>query len=71
MARYVIFEGSFSGHCCFEFSVMDTTKPEIDGDGELLVFDGQACYETICECFTKEDAETVCAALNSQTPGQE
>lgn len=51
MSRYIIYEGSKSGHCCFKATVMDSTKPEII-DGE--------CYETICaECFNMGYAELV------------
>jgi hypothetical protein len=72
MARYAIYEGSQSAHCCFDATVVDTTKPDIiDGkhyrDGE----DGQFHYEAVCECFSKEDAELVCRALNAlDTPQQ-
>jgi hypothetical protein len=51
--RYEVVEGSESGHCCFEASVVDTTKP-LRGKG----------FEVMCECFEKENAELIARALN-------
>lgn len=54
-------------HCCFEATVVDTTKPHMirgehyKDDGP----DGQYHYETVCECFGEADAELVCKALNA------
>lgn len=59
LTRFVVMEKSKSGHCCFEATVMDTTKPENYSDNF-----GQH-YETICECFSIEDAYTVARALNN------
>jgi len=53
--RYVIIEESFSGHCCFEYSVIDTSIRK-DADPYR-----KRC---ICETFHKENAEIVCEALN-------
>ena len=64
--RYIIYIGSKSAHCCFEATVMDTTKPEIIGGEHYKDRSGQFHYETICECFSLEDAELVCSALNNQ-----
>lgn len=64
-ARYMIYEGSQSKHCCFEATVVDTTKPDIIGGEHYKDSSGQYHYEIVCECFTMEDAETICAALNS------
>ena len=55
--RYKILEGSKSGHCCFDFTVIDT---EVIMHGDPM---------TICECFNKEDAELVCTALNNLIMG--
>lgn len=52
--RYVIVVGSTSAHCCFEASVIDMA----------VVHAGQ--HDTVCECFTMQDAKLVCAALNAQ-----
>lgn len=54
-SRYKILDGSDSGHCCFEYTVIDTSKPQSwDKDR----------YELVCETFTKEDAELICNCLN-------
>ena len=46
--RFTVLEESFSGHCCFEYTVVETKS-----DGKAL-----------CECFEKEHAEIICNALN-------
>lgn len=63
MDRYIIYNGSKSAHCCFEATVMDSTKPEIIG-GEHYEDDGGKHYETVCECFDMKDAMLICEALN-------
>lgn len=65
MSRYAIFHGSKSAHCCFAATVIDATKPDIIGGKHYKGSDGQLHYETICECFSVEDAELVCKALNA------
>lgn len=47
--RYIVIEGSKSGHCCFNFTVVDTTRDD----------------ESVCECFDREDAELIVKALNA------
>lgn len=64
MNRYIIYEGSKSAHCCFEATVMDSTKPEFVGEKQYED-EGGKHYETICECFNVEDAELICKALNA------
>lgn len=60
MERYKLVKGSQSAHCCFDFTVVDTTRPVmIHGEH----YDGQ--FEPLCECFEKEDAERIVAALNA------
>lgn len=46
--RFIVVEGSYSAHCCFTHSVIDT----INGG------------ECICEAFSQEDAEKIAEALN-------
>lgn len=53
--RFIILEDSDSGHCCFEHSILDTTKMN-DVWPEK--------YESICETFDIESAESICEALN-------
>ena len=66
--RYAIYKGSQSGHCCFEATVVDTTKPKIIGGKHYRDSEesgGQYHYEAVCECFDMVDAERICAALNA------
>lgn len=59
MKRYIVEEGSDSGHCCFQWSVIDLSViEEISGDGLKL------WHKVICECFEEEDAENICNLLN-------
>ena len=57
--RYRVVDGSQSAHCCFDATVVDTTKPVMIG-GEH--YNGQ--FEPICECFDVEDATHIAAAMN-------
>lgn len=57
--RYEVVEGSQSAHCCFEFTIVDTTKPTMIGGKQ---YNNQ--FEPVCECYTREDADTICTALN-------
>lgn len=59
MSRYKVVKGSQSAHCCFDATVVDTTKP-IMISGEHY----KDQYEAVCECFEETDAQTVCDALN-------
>lgn len=55
--RFVILEDSDSGHCCFEYSILDTEKiNEVWSEK----------YESICETFDIESAESICEALNGR-----
>lgn len=64
--RYAVYAGSKSSHCCFDATVVDTTKPEfIGGEHYKDIITGQFHYETVCECFTEEDAKLVCNAMNA------
>lgn len=70
MERYAIYKGSQSAHCCFKATVVDTTKPDMIGgehysDDEENEHGKQFHYDAVCECFTEEDAELVCMALNA------
>ena len=62
--RYIIFNGSISHHCCFEFSVLDTKRPVII-DGEHKEDENGKHYEAVCECFYRGDATRICALLNT------
>jgi hypothetical protein len=64
MSRYKFVTGSQSGHCCFDFTVVDTSSPVmIHGEH----YAGQ--FEPVCECFSKEDAELIAKALNANIVG--
>lgn len=57
--RYVVVKGSQSYHCCFEYTVVDTTKP--------IMLNGQQYkdrFELLCETFDEEQAKTIADALN-------
>ena len=53
--RYLVIEGSQSAHCCFEATVVDTTKPDNCCVG---------VFEEVCECFSIEAANKVADSLN-------
>jgi len=61
MARFKIVEGSQSAHCCFEATVVDTSRPVIIGGKH---FDNQ--FKPVCESFDVESAQEIAAALNAQ-----
>ena len=54
--RYKIMEGSESAHCCFTHTVVNS-------------FTNLPYFKTVAECFSKEDAELVCKALNLMNNG--
>lgn len=59
MSRYRVTNESQSNHCCFDYTVVDTTRPVmIRGEH----YKGQ--YESVCETFYQEDADLICQALN-------
>lgn len=59
MSRYVVEEGSNSGHCCFKFSVMDSTRKVI-----TLENGGKQSPEAVCECYEAAEANMIADALN-------
>lgn len=59
-ARYIVVKGSQTGHCCFDATVVDTTRPEMIGGKQ---YQGQ--FEPVCECFETSDADRIAAALNA------
>ena len=62
--RYIVYKGSLSVHCCFEATVMDTTKPYKIGDKHFETEVGKH-YETVCECFEMDSAIKIAKALNA------
>jgi hypothetical protein len=55
-ARFIIVAESVSGHCCFEYSVIDTKE------GKKTY--GDYWKKTMCETFDKDEAVMICYALN-------
>lgn len=64
--RYQSIDKSQSGHCCFEATVVDTTKPEIVNGEHYRDREGRFRYEIVCECFSMKDAQLICDALNAK-----
>lgn len=64
MSRYKVVDGSQSHHCCFDATVVDTTKPAMMGD-EQYCDDNGPQFDSICECFDIDEANVICAALNA------
>lgn len=63
--RYQVYKGSQSAHCCFEATVVDTTKPRIIGGEHYRDYEsGQYHHEPVCECFEVAEAERIAALLN-------
>ena len=62
--RYIVKPYSQSGHCCFEYTVVDTTLPVIFHGEQYIGRDGNPQFEPICECFDEQDAKLICDALN-------
>ena len=52
-SRYKVISKSVSGHCCFEYSVMDTAR---EGDAPPL-----------CETYEEEDALLIADKLNAHS----
>lgn len=59
MSRYIVVEGSQSAHCCFECTVVDTTRPYLIHGKQY-----KEQFESLCETFDREDADLICQALN-------
>lgn len=60
MDQYKVVERSVSCHCCFKASVVDTSRPDFDGGGEII--EGE--FAVMCECFEIEAAMQIAASLN-------
>ena len=56
--RYIIIEESFTGHCCFGYSIIDTKA------GKVHYGDYSNWKKSMCETFDKEEAEIICESLN-------
>jgi hypothetical protein len=69
--RYQVVLGSESAHCCFEATVVDTTRPILDRSGKPMNYDGRVHYEAVCECFEQDDAQMIAKALNAASISKE
>jgi hypothetical protein len=56
--RYIIEDESLSAHCCFGWSIVDTTVGKID------TIHGPQWADHICEGFEEKYAILICDALN-------
>ncbi len=65
--RYIIFKGSASCHCCFEYTIFDTDHPVMFG-GKHYCKDGIYHYKNVAESFELENAEKICRSLNETQP---
>lgn len=54
--RFIIIAESTSSHCCFEYTIVDTKEGEEDCGGYWK--------KTMCETFDRDEAVTICYALN-------
>ena len=68
--RWRVVGQSQSGHCCFEATVVDGSRPIMRHGTPSRNDKGEAEYEPICECFTEAEAIQICAALNAVDTGQ-
>jgi hypothetical protein len=59
--RFKVVKGSQSCHCCFEYTVVDTSKPVMIGDEHY-----KDQFEPVCETFEKGEAELICISLNAR-----
>ncbi len=53
--RFIVINDSISGHCCFEYTVVDTRG----------IQDDDTPGKTMCETFGKDEANLICDALNN------
>ena len=58
--KYAVVEGSQSAHCCFEWTVVDTSQPL----GSSASYEGDR-FMPVCECWEKDDAILIAASLNA------
>lgn len=61
MSRYKVVKGSQSAHCCFEATVVDTTKPVMIGGKQ---YEDQ--FDAVCECFDYSEAKRIAQAMNEK-----
>ena len=52
--RFIVVDGSVSGHCCFSCSVIDTSIEKDLLEGKHVV----------CECYEESSAKAIANAMN-------
>jgi hypothetical protein len=62
-ARYKIVNGSVSGHCCFDYSIIDTRPDQLEKENQIKDIELWGGVMR-CECFYYHDAECICEAMN-------
>jgi hypothetical protein len=60
MDRFIIINKSLSAHCCFCYTIVDTSY----GREDFGKVEDDYWKETVCECFEENHAKDVCDALN-------
>lgn len=58
MKRFIVEEGSNSGHCCYVSSVIDMECPLKNDDGDIFG------YRCVAETFITADADKIALLLN-------
>lgn len=66
--RYQIVPRSTSAHCCFDFTIVDTSRPKMANGKQYIDVDYGPQFETVCECFDEKSARLVAEALNQCAP---
>jgi hypothetical protein len=66
VSRFVVLKESQSGHCCFDYTVVDTDRPDLTFATVLP----QPRYEALCETFDREQADAIAAAMNTAVEKQ-
>jgi hypothetical protein len=66
VSRFVVIEGSQSGHCCFDYTVVDTDRPDLAFATVLP----QPRWVALCETFYRKQADAIAAAMNAETEKQ-
>ncbi len=59
MNRYIVVDESVSGHCCFEYSIVEASTKIWDDVFKRYFYDNP-----ICETYEQEDAQLICKLLN-------
>lgn len=64
--RFKVASDSQSGHCCFDYTVVDTNRPRLMHGKQYNMQ-----FLAVCECFYEAEAEAIAAGLNLLAETQE